>query len=78
METTKNILFYTALGAGSICLTCLFIAGAIRCICIMLNQLEIGNTIKKAIVLFAKSKNPSLENIRPEDVDLSKQRIKRK
>ena len=78
MELVKNILFNIALICGSICVISLLVAGAIKCICIMLNQLEIGNTIKKAIVLFAKSKNPSLENIRPEDVDLSKQRIKRK
>lgn len=75
MELIKNILFYIALGAGSICLISLFIAAAIKCICIMLDHLKVANVLREAIVLYINTKRPDL-SLKENDIDLSKERAK--
>lgn len=76
MELVKNILFNITLICGSICSISLLVAGAIRCICIMIDHLQVADTFRKALVLYVKTKNPNLQHIKESDVDLSKRRIK--
>lgn len=57
-ELIKNFLFYTAIGAGTIIIICLLTCGTIRGICLLLDHLKIANTLREAIALYIKSKNP--------------------
>ena len=56
MELIKDILFYIALGTGSICLISLFVAITIRCILIMLDHLKVSNVLREALTLYIKTK----------------------
>ena len=60
-EIIKQILYYVSLSTGSIILICLLIAGAIRCICIMLDHLTIANIMRKALMLYIKTRRPDLK-----------------
>lgn len=57
-ELIKNFLFYTAIGAGTTIIICLLICGTIRVIGLLLDHLKIANTLREAIALYIKSKNP--------------------
>ena len=70
-EIIKQILYYVSLSTGSIMLICLLIAGAIRCICIMLDHLRIANVMREALMLYIKTKRPDLKL---KDVDIKKSR----
>ena len=56
MELIKNILFYTAIGTGSLSIICLLIAGLIRCICVLLDHLKIANVLRELLALYIKEK----------------------
>lgn len=66
-EILKNFLFYTALGAGTTIIVCLLICGTIRGICLLLDHLKIANTLREALALYIKSKNP---DVRIEEKDI--------
>lgn len=67
----KEILYYLALGSGSIMLIGLLIAGCLRGVCILIEHLKLANTMREALLLYAKVKNP---NIKVKDVDIKKGR----
>lgn len=70
-ELIKQILYYISLCAGSIMLICLLTAGAIRCICILIDHMRIVNVMKEALMLYIKTKRPDLK---VKDVDINKSR----
>ena len=70
-EIIKQILYYISLTTGSIMLICLLIAGAIKCICILIDHLRIVNVMKEALILYTKTKRPDLK---VKDVDIKKSR----
>ena len=72
IEIFKETLFYIALGTGSVMLISLLIAGIIKCLCILLDQLKVGKIIKEGIILYIKNKNL---NLKVKKVDLKKQGI---
>ena len=56
-EIIKNCLYYISLGAGSIILICLLVAGIIKSFCFMLDHLKIGKfLVTKIIPLYLKQK----------------------
>lgn len=77
MEFIKEVLFYTALISGSIAFICLCISAIIRCVCILIDHLKVANVMREAIMLYIKTKRPSLE-IKEENINISKSRIERK
>lgn len=73
----KEFLFWVAIGSGSIFLTCLFIAGMIRAICILIDHLKIANVMREALMLYIKTKRPDLK-LKEEDINISKSRIEKR
>lgn len=55
-EMTKIFLYNMALGAGTMILICLLIAGVIRAFCIMLDHLKVGKVLKELLPLYIKEK----------------------
>lgn len=76
-EIVKEFLYWVSIGSGSIALICLFIAGMIRAICILIDHLKVANVMRKAILLYIKTNRPSL-TLKEEDINISKSRIERK
>ena len=72
----KEILYWIALGSGSIILVCLFVAGMIKAICILLDHLKVANVLRKALLLYIKTNRKDLK-IKEEDINIGKQRIER-
>lgn len=73
----KEILYWVAFVSGSIALVCLFIAGTIRAICILLDHLKVANVLREALMLYIKTKRPDMQ-IKPEDINISKSRIEKR
>ena len=72
----KEILFWIALGSGSIILVCLLISGTIKAMCMLLDHLKVANLIRKALLLYIKTNRKDLK-IKEEDINIGKQRIER-
>ena len=78
METIiKDFLYWIAIGSGSIFVICLFIAGMIRAICILIDHLKIANVMREALMLYIKTKRPDLK-LKEEDINISKSRIEKR
>lgn len=77
IEITKNLLFIASVISGTLMLIGLFIIVTIRLICIAIDHLKVGNVIKECLIIYVKQKRPDLE-IKKEDIDFTKGRIKRK
>lgn len=71
MIIIKEILFYISLICGTVILISLLIAGSIRSLIILLDHLKVGDTIRKALQVYIKSKRPDLK-IESKDVVLKK------
>ena len=71
-EIVKEFLYWVSIGSGSIFLICLFIAGMIRAICILIDHLKVVNVMKEALQLYIKHKRPDLK-IEDKDIKTNKE-----
>lgn len=56
----KEILYWIALGSGSIILVCLLISGTIKAMCMLLDHLKVANVLRKALMLYIKTNRTDL------------------
>lgn len=69
----KEILYWIALGSGSIVLICLFVAGMIKAICILLDHLKVANVLREALLIYLRRKRPDLKNLIEIEEEVEKQ-----
>lgn len=73
-EIIKNCLYYISLGAGSIILICLLVAGIIRSFCFMLDHLKVVKVFRELIPLYIQKKREGkIEKAKPNFVKFNGQ-----
>ncbi len=76
IEIIKNILYIAAVISGSISLISFFIIATIKMICFAIDSLKVGKIIRECLKIYLKQKRPDL-NIKTEDINFTKERIKK-
>lgn len=76
METViKDFLYWVAIGSGSIFLTCLFITGMIRAICILIDHLKVVNVMRKALTLYIETNRKDIKLTKEDLVEGAKKEV---